>query len=70
MMIAKQKTKKATEMIRLESELKDIVLNNIKHKIDSMFASGNSYSKYLKQVQSKKMDPFAAAEKISKNITK
>ena len=54
MMKAKQKTKKATEMIRLESELKDIVLNNIKHKIDSMFASGNSYSKYLKQVQSKK----------------
>ncbi len=70
MMKAKQKTKKATEMVRLESELKDIVLNNIKQKIDSMFASGNSYSKYLKQVQSKKMDPFAAAEKISKSITK
>ncbi len=70
MMKAKQKTKKATEIVRLESELKDIVLNNIKQKIDSMFASGNSYSKYLKQVQSKKMDPFAAAEKISKSITK
>ena len=70
MMIAKQKTKKATEIVRLESELKDIVLNNIKQKIDSVFASGNSYSKYLKQVQSKKMDPFAAAEKISKSITK
>ncbi len=35
-----------------------------------MFASGNSYSKYLKQVQSKKMDPYDAAEKISKKITK
>ena len=70
MMKAKQKTKKATEIVRLESELKDIVLNNIKQKIDSMFASGNSYSKYLKQVQSKKMDPFDAAEKISKSITK
>jgi len=57
-------------MIRLESELKDIVLNNIKHKIDSMFASGNSYSKYLKQVQSKKMEPFDAAEKISKTLMK
>src|SRR3990170_3743510 len=41
----KQKTKKDTEKLRLESELKDIVLNNIKNKIDSMFASGNSYSK-------------------------
>ena len=70
MMKEKQKIKKATEMIHLESELKDIILNNIKHKIDSMFASGNSYSKYLKQVQSKKMDPFDAAEKISKSITK
>ena len=66
----KQKIKKATEMIHLESELKDIMLNKIKHKIDSMFASGNSYSKYLKQVQSKKMDPFEAADKISKHITK
>ena len=70
MMKEKQKTKKATELVRLESELKDIVLNNIKHKIDSMFASGNSSSKYLKQVQSKKMDPYDAAEKISKKITK
>ena len=70
MMKEKQKTKKDTEKLRLESELKDIVLNNIKNKIDSMFASGNSYSKYLKQVQSKKMNPFEAADKISKNITK
>lgn len=70
MMKDKQKTKKATEMARLESELKDLVLNNIKLKIDSMFDSGNGYSKYLKQVQLKKMDPFDAAEKISKKITK
>lgn len=70
MMKEKQKTKKDTEKLRLESELKAIVLNNIKNKIDSMFASGNSYSKYLKQVQSKKMNPFDAADKISKNITK
>lgn len=70
MMKEKQKTKKDTEKLRLESELKDIVLNNIKNKINSMFASGNSYSKYLKQVQSKKMNPFDAADKISKNITK
>lgn len=70
MMKEKQKNKKDTEKLRLESELKDIVLNNIKNKIDSMFASGNSYSKYLKQVQSKNMNPFDAADKISKNIIK
>jgi len=70
MMKEKQKIKKNTETIRLETEIKDIVLNNIKNKIDSMFTSGNNYSKYVKQVQSKKMDPFEAAEKISKGITK
>lgn len=70
MMIAKQKTKKETETSRLESEIKDIILNNIKHKIDSMIISKNSYSKYLKQVQLKKIDPFTAAEKISKSMMK
>jgi len=70
MMKEKQKTKKDTEKLRLESEIKDIVLNNIKNKIDSMLASGSGYSKYIKQVQAKKMNPFEAADKISKNITK
>ena len=70
MMTEKKKTKKETEKLRLESELKDIVLNNMKEKIDSMFASGNTFSKYLKQVQSKKLDPFDAAEKISKYLEK
>jgi len=66
----KKKSKKQTEKLRLESELKDIVLNNMKEKIDSMFASGNSFSKYLKQVQSKKMDPFDAADKLTKYVAR
>lgn len=70
MMKEKQKTKKETEKLRLESEIRDIVLNNIKNKIDSMFAAGSNYSKYLKLVQLKKMNPFEAADKISKNLTK
>jgi len=70
MMTEKKKTKKDTEKLRLEYELKDIVLNNMKEKIDSMFASGNTFSKYLKQVQSKKLNPFDAAEKISKYLEK
>ena len=70
MMKEKQKTKKETEKLRLESEIRDIVLNNIKNKIDSMFVAGNNYSKYLKLVQLKKMNPFEAADKISKNLTK
>ena len=70
MIKVKKKTKKNYEKVRLESELKDIILNNMKTKIESMFASGDGYAKYLKQVQEKKLDPFDAAEKISKKITK
>jgi LAO/AO transport system kinase len=66
----KKKSKKQTEKLRIESELKDIVLNNMKEKIDSMFASGNSFSKYLKQVQLKKMDPFDAADKLTKYVAR
>ena len=66
----KKKSKKQTEKLRIESELKDIVLNNMKEKIDSMFESGNSFSKYLKQVQLKKMDPFDAADKLTKYVAR
>ena len=66
----KKKSKKQTEIIRLESELKDIVLNNMKEKIDLMFASGNTFSKYVKQVHAKKIDPFDAADKITKSLGK
>jgi len=50
----------------LESELKDIILNNIKGKIDSMPDSDEAFSNYLKKVQSKQMNPYDAADKISK----
>jgi LAO/AO transport system kinase len=63
---AKKKTKKLQEQSRLETELRDIVLNNVKNKVGSMLDSSSTYTKYLKQVQSKTIDPYEAAEKISK----
>lgn len=69
LMKEKQKTKKEIEKQRLEVELKDIVLNNIKEKIDAM-TDNKTYSKYLKLVQEKKINPIDAAEKISKSIIK
>jgi LAO/AO transport system kinase len=66
----KKKLKKQTEKIRIESELKDILLNNMKEKIDSMFASSNTISKFVKQVQAKKIDPFEAADKIEKSLSR
>jgi len=66
LMVKKQKTKKEHDKARLESELKDIILNNIKGKIDSMPDSDKTFYNYLKKVQSKQMDPYDAADKISK----
>ena len=69
LMKEKRKIKKEKEKQCLEFELRDIILNNIKEKIGSM--SGNKiYGKYLKLVQSKKMNPIDAADKISKLIIK
>ena len=69
LMKEKQKTKKDREKQRLESELRDIILNNIKEKIDFM-SDNKTYDKYLKLVQSKKITPIDAADKISKSIIK
>ena len=70
MMKSKQKFKDVKEKERLEIELRDIVLNNIREKIDDMLVSDKMFSKYLKKLQSKDIDPFLAAEKITKSLIK
>jgi LAO/AO transport system kinase len=70
LMKEKKKSKREHDAKRLESELKDIVLNNVKTKIDSLLESDKNYNKYLKMLQSKKVDPFEAADKISDSILK
>ena len=65
---AKRKTKKSQEQERLDAELRDIVLNNLKKKVSNVLDSSNTYAKYLKKVQTKELDPFEAAEKISKML--
>ena len=66
LILVKKKTKKSYEQSRLETELRDIVLNNVKNKVSTMLDSSSTYTKYLKKVQSKTLDPYEAAEKISK----
>jgi LAO/AO transport system kinase len=68
LMTIKKKTKNSEEKSRLETELRDIVLNNVKTKVERMLEKNNTYANYLKKVQSKMLDPFEAAEKISKSI--
>ena len=70
MMTTKNKNKHDKDMLRLETELKDIILNNMSEKIEVMLNSDKTFSKYLKKIQSKKMDPFEAADKITKSLVK
>jgi LAO/AO transport system kinase len=70
MMVIKNKNKQEKDMIRLETELKDLILNNMSEKIETMLDSDKMFSKYLKKIQSKEMDPFDAADKITKSLIK
>ena len=70
MMSIKKKSKKEHDKIRLEAELRDIILNNIKEKMDSVLDSDKTYSNYLKKIQAGSIDPYEAAEKISKRLVK
>ena len=70
LMVSKKKSKKDKDQERLEAELKDIVLNNFKEKIDGMLDSDKTFSKYLKKLQSKSIDPFEAGDKITKSLLK
>jgi len=70
MMESKKQFKEAKDKERLEAELKDIVLNNIKEKIDELLVSDKTFSKYLKKLQSKDIDPFLAGDKITKSLVK
>ncbi len=70
LMVSKKKSKKEKNHERLEAELKDIVLNNFKEKIGGMLDTDKTFSKYLKKLQSKSIDPFEAGDKITKSLLK
>jgi len=70
MMASKKKSKKERDKERLETELKEIVLNNLKEKMDELLDSDKTFSKYLKKLLAKDIDPFEAADKISKSLVK
>ena len=69
-MIKKKKDKKLLEKQKLTNELDDIIFNNINKKVAETLLSSKSYSLYLKKVQAKTIDPFEAADNISKSILK
>jgi len=70
LMKIKNKDKKKHNKIRLESELKEIVLNNLREKMNALLTSDPTYAKYLKKLQSRQLDPFEAADKVTKRLVK
>ncbi|HET9009249.1 MAG TPA: methylmalonyl Co-A mutase-associated GTPase MeaB, partial [Nitrosarchaeum sp.] len=70
MMNKKNKNKQEKDTLRLETELKDIILNIMSEKVQTMLESDKTFSKYLKKIKSKEMDPFEAADKITKSLIK
>jgi LAO/AO transport system kinase len=70
MMASKRKLKKEKDAERLEEELKDIVLNNLHQRMDELLKSDKTFSKYLKKLLVKDIDPFEAADKITKYLIK
>ena len=70
MMKSKKQFKEVKDKERLEAELKDIVLNNLKEKIDELLITDKTFSKYLKKLQSREIDPFLAGDKITKSLVK
>ena len=70
LMKQKTKNKKHSEKLRLESELEDIILNNVQQEVLTMIGKSKSFSLYLKKIQEKKIDPFEAADKLAKNFLK
>ena len=70
LMDSKKKLKKEKDLERLESELRDIVLNNIKEKIDEMLDSDKTFSNYLKKLNTKKINPYDAGDRITKSLLK
>lgn len=65
-----KKSQKEREQKRLETELKDIVINNVKTRVDQLLESDKNYAKYLTRLQAKEMDPFEAADKITASVIK
>ncbi len=70
MMESKKGSKKDSRRARLEAELKDIILSNIRGRIDGMMRSDKEITECLLKMQAGSMDPFEAGEEITKSIMK
>ena len=69
-MIFQDESKERKRLIRLEAELKDIILSNMRIKLDRMLNSDKEVAECLLKVQKGLIDPFEASEEITKSMMK
>ena len=68
MIKSKEASKDVRDLQRLEAELRDIVLNNMKQRVDQMLSDDKTFSDYLKKLQSRDIDPFQAGDRITRSL--
>ncbi|MFQ5940395.1 MAG: methylmalonyl Co-A mutase-associated GTPase MeaB [Nitrososphaerales archaeon] len=65
---AQSSSYKELERKRLEAELMDMVLNIVGQKVHEKLGNSNRYKQCVEQLLKKKMDPYEAAEELTKNL--
>lgn len=70
MMDSQDESRIGIRRVRLEAELKDIILSNIRDRINGMMRSDKEIAECLLKVQQGSMDPFEAGDEITKSIMK
>ncbi|MGD1838156.1 MAG: methylmalonyl Co-A mutase-associated GTPase MeaB [Nitrososphaeraceae archaeon] len=59
---------KERERNMLKNEVKDMVLNIAREKVQEKLMSTKSFEHFITKIQNKKMDPFQAAKKLSEEV--
>lgn len=68
MMASKKRSRQSRRRARLEAELKDIVLNDVRGRIDEMSAPGGAIPRQLDRLESGRGDPFEAGRRIARSL--
>lgn len=66
----KRDLKQSTEGQRLELEMRNIILNNLKERLSSMIGTDRATAKCVEMLKSKEIDPYEAAERIVKKMVR
>ncbi len=68
MMLDRRGSKGDADASRLEAELKDIVLSGARDRISEMLDSDRAFKRYLGRLQAREIDPYDAADRITKRL--